>query len=210
VYVQRPIPRRLAVLSAAALLAGCAREASPPTFASAYAGSPWPAPHGYGSPYAAPPWAYSPYAAGFPAAYAPPYAAPSGYTLPGAPAQAPAPSGARPAPAPSLGAAAAVAFAYSRLGAPYCWGGEGPGCYDCSGLTHAAWKAGGKAIPRTSSDQAAKLTPVAFDRVEPGDVVWRPGHVGLYVGQGLVIHAPGTGGFVRYQAVDRFQRAYRP
>jgi cell wall-associated NlpC family hydrolase len=148
----------------------------------------------------------------------PAYYGSPGYAPPGqlAPAPYPVPYGAAP-PAASWGlvprapgAAYAVAFAQSRLGAPYCWGGTGPGCYDCSGLTHAAWLAGGRAIPRTSTEQASRLAPVPLQAVEPGDILWRPGHVGLYVGQGWAIAAIGRGDVVRYQKAAHFQRAVRP
>jgi cell wall-associated NlpC family hydrolase len=102
-----------------------------------------------------------------------------------------------------------VAFAKSRVGTPYCWGGNGPGCYDCSGLTTASWKAGGKAIPRTSEAQA-DLPEVPFDEVQPGDIFWRPGHVALYVGDGRVVQAPHTGDVVKYSPATNFVKAVRP
>ena len=111
---------------------------------------------------------------------------------------------------PSAGAARAVAFAYSQIGVPYCWGGNGPRCYDCSGLTRAAWRSAGKVIPRTSSAQLASLASVPMGAVQPGDILWRPGHVGVYVGQGWVIAATHTGDIVRYQPASGFTRAVRP
>jgi cell wall-associated NlpC family hydrolase len=107
-------------------------------------------------------------------------------------------------------AARAVAFAQSRIGTPYCWGGTGPGCFDCSGLTRAAWGAAGVNIPRTSSAQASALQPIPMEAVQPGDILWRPGHVGIYAGRGWVIAATHRGDVVRYQPASGFQRAVRP
>jgi hypothetical protein len=132
------------------------------------------------------------------------------YRWPSAPLRNPPPDGRGWDALSAEGAARAVAFARNRVGAPYCWGGVGPGCYDCSGLTHAAWLAGGKVNPRTSSEQVAQLRAVSFEALEPGDILWRPGHVALYVGEGWVIAAPHTGDFVRYEPADRYQRAVRP
>ncbi len=137
-----------------------------------------------------------------------------GYGAPGVQGgQGPEPSGAMPGTwgmAPQTGASAAVSFAQSRLGKPYCWGGTGPGCYDCSGLTSSAWLAGGKTIPRTSADQVAELSSVPMESIAPGDILWRPGHVAIYVGQGWVISAPGTGDVVRYRSTKGYVRALRP
>ena len=142
-----------------------------------------------------------------------PWALPAGWSLPGLPLPVPwsAPSPKKQgAPMPSPGAPLAIAYARSKLGLPYCWGGAGPGCYDCSGLTSASWKAGGKAIPRTSEGQAEGLPEVPMDRALPGDILWRPGHVALYIGDGKIIQAPHTGDVVKISPAERFVKALRP
>ncbi len=104
----------------------------------------------------------------------------------------------------------AAAFARAAQGRPYCWGGTGPDCFDCSGLTYAAWQAGGKTIPRTSTAQRDELTRVAMSVLQLGDIMWRPGHVGVYVGNGWVIHAPKRGQPVQYQPAQKYREAFRP
>lgn len=108
---------------------------------------------------------------------------------------------------PSQGASSAVAFARAQLGKPYRWGASGPDAYDCSGLTSAAWRHGGKSIPRTSSAQAG-LPRVSSPA--PGDIAWRPGHVALYVGGGTVISAPQTGDVVKYASAGSYRSFHRP
>jgi cell wall-associated NlpC family hydrolase len=96
------------------------------------------------------------------------------------------------------GAARAVAFALAQRGKPYRWGAQGPGAYDCSGLTWAAWQAAGVAIPRTADGQLADLPPVR-GRLRPGDlVIYRTAgptrrHVAMVVGRGRMVEAPGRG-----------------
>jgi cell wall-associated NlpC family hydrolase len=96
-------------------------------------------------------------------------------------------------------AARAVAFARAALGKPYVYGATGPGAYDCSGLTQAAWRAAGVSIPRTSQAQWAGLARVAPSAVQPGDLVVYNGarHVALYIGNGQIIEAPRPGKVVQ-------------
>ncbi|MGW4383290.1 C40 family peptidase [Kitasatospora sp. NPDC004531] len=99
------------------------------------------------------------------------------------------------------GAQAAVDFARSVIGLPYIWGGEGPQGYDCSGLTMMAWRKGGKNLTHFAADQYAESTPVGYDRLRPGDLVFwtKTGraadiyHVALYIGDDQMIEAPRPG-----------------
>jgi cell wall-associated NlpC family hydrolase/uncharacterized protein YoxC len=119
------------------------------------------------------------------------------------------------APAPSSRAAQAVAFAKAQLGKPYVWGATGPSSYDCSGLTQAAWRAAGVSLPRTTYDQVNAGTPVSKDQLQPGDLVFfysDVSHVGIYVGNGKIIHAPKPGDVIQYAPMDwmPFHSAVRP
>ncbi|MEU3946087.1 NlpC/P60 family protein [Streptomyces sp. NPDC029526] len=98
----------------------------------------------------------------------------------------------------------ALAFARAQIGKPYVWGATGPGSYDCSGLTQAAWKAAGVVLPRTTYDQVKAGTTVPLSQAQPGDLVFFYDditHVGLYIGNGKMIHAPKPGTFVREESV---------
>ncbi|WP_405554732.1 NlpC/P60 family protein [Streptomyces sp. NBC_01171] len=92
--------------------------------------------------------------------------------------------------------ARAVAFATAQLGKPYVWGAEGPDSFDCSGLTSQAWADAGTPIPRTSQEQWKQLPRVDVTEMRPGDLVIYfadATHVGMYVGDGKIIHAPRPG-----------------
>ena len=116
-------------------------------------------------------------------------ALPAGFALP---ADAPAP------------VVKAIEYAVAQLGKPYVWGGTGPSGFDCSGLVMMAYRAAGLSLPRTTYDQVYSGQPV-YDTgsLAPGDLIFTegsdpgaggaPGHVGMYVGDGLVIDAPYTG-----------------
>ena len=124
-------------------------------------------------------------------------------------------------PAATALAAAALAFAEGQLGKPYVWGATGPGAFDCSGLTGAAYAAAGLALPRTSRQQWFAGPQVQLPDLQPGDLLfWATDtsdprtihHVALYAGNGLMIAAPHTGAVVSVQAVylDGFIGAVRP
>ena len=91
-------------------------------------------------------------------------------------------------PGPSS-TAAAIGFAEAQVGKRYCWGGTGPDCFDCSGLVQSAWRYGGVQLPRTSGAQGRVLVEVPREQMRPGDILWWPTHVGLYVGNGEMIDA---------------------
>ncbi|MFE1251879.1 NlpC/P60 family protein [Streptomyces sp. NPDC058735] len=98
----------------------------------------------------------------------------------------------------------ALAFARAQIGKPYVWGAVGPGSYDCSGLTQAAWKAAGVTLPRTTYDQVNAGTTVPLSQARPGDLVFfydDVTHVGIYVGNGMMIHAPKPGTYVREESI---------
>ncbi|GHC69846.1 hypothetical protein GCM10010349_44970 [Streptomyces flavofungini] len=97
-----------------------------------------------------------------------------------------------------------IAFAEKQMGKPYVWGATGPGSYDCSGLTQAAWKTAGISLPRTTWDQVKVGTTVPTSKAKPGDLVFfydDISHVGIYIGDGKMIHAPKPGANVRVESI---------
>jgi cell wall-associated NlpC family hydrolase len=93
------------------------------------------------------------------------------------------------------------------IGKPYVFGSEGPGSYDCSGLTKAAWASVGVHLDHYTKDQWNEGEPVSRDQLQPGDLVfYYPGslhHVAIYIGGGMVVHAPHTGDHVRMATIER-------
>lgn len=90
----------------------------------------------------------------------------------------------------------ALEYAAEQIGKPYAWGAEGPDSYDCSGLTSQAWASGGVTIPRTSQEQWRQLERVPIRAMRPGDLIIYhddASHVGMYVGDGTIVHAPRPG-----------------
>ncbi|MEV2262971.1 NlpC/P60 family protein [Streptomyces anulatus] len=97
-----------------------------------------------------------------------------------------------------------LAFARAQIGKPYVWGASGPSSYDCSGLTQAAWREAGVTLPRTTWDQVEFGTRVATSDLKPGDLVFfydDISHVGIYKGDGMMIHAPKPGANVREESI---------
>jgi len=88
---------------------------------------------------------------------------------------------------------AAAALPYAQIGDPYEWGAAGPSSFDCSGLTMMAWRQAGVSLPHSSSQQYSAVRRVARSDLQPGDLVffYSPiSHVGIYVGNDKVLHAP--------------------
>lgn len=107
----------------------------------------------------------------------------------------------------------AVTYALAQLGKPYLWGGRGPDRFDCSGLTQRAWAIAGQPIGRSTYDQLHDGTETTVAQLQPGDLVLipgsqgtlaSPGHIGMYIGNDLVVHAPRTGDVVRVTSLAAF------
>jgi peptidoglycan DL-endopeptidase CwlO len=126
-------------------------------------------------------------------------------TAPAAPAPASPATTPVSAPPASGRAQAAVGYALAQLGDPYVYGAAGPDAFDCSGLTMAAWAAAGVSIPHSAIMQVSAGTPVSISQLMPGDLVfyYSPiSHVGMYIGNGQVVHAPHTGSVVQIVPVN--------
>jgi cell wall-associated NlpC family hydrolase len=115
------------------------------------------------------------------------------------------------------GPSAAVDYALDQVGKPYVWGGAGPHGFDCSGLVMKAWQAGGVELPHFAADQWRYGHPISRDELRAGDLIflYGLGHVQLYTGNGMVVHAPTPGSTVRVvslptQGIDGYRRLTTP
>lgn len=111
----------------------------------------------------------------------------------------------------------AVDLALKQVGKPYVWGAEGPGSFDCSGLTQYSAKSAGVNLPRTAAEQYKQLPKVASKDIRPGDLIFpqdtfnggSPKHVMMYIGNGKCVAAPQPGQNVRVESLPKSFHATR-
>lgn len=144
-----------------------------------------------------------------PPAAAPPGQDPAVLAAPPAPGLPPEVPGAIPpgdiAPPGSPASTTVIQAALSRIGSPYSWGGSGPSAFDCSGLVMWSFQQAGISLPHSSQALAQGGQPVSTDQMQPGDLVTYysdASHVGIYIGDGMMVHASTYGTPVRVAPVN--------
>ena len=112
------------------------------------------------------------------------------------------------AAAPAAVRTSALQKALGKVGSPYRYGAAGPNAFDCSGLVNWAFKSSGKSLPRSSSALSRIGTPVSKSALQPGDLVffYKPvSHVGIYVGNGKIVHASNRKSPVKVSDMSRMK-----
>lgn len=112
----------------------------------------------------------------------------------------------KPGGSGSFSGSTTVSRAYSKLGSPYVWGATGPNTFDCSGFV-------GYCLTGSTSRWCTSSSFAGYPAVsdpQPGDVCYKPGHVGIYIGGGQMIHAPRTGDVVKVSSVHSGMKIVRP
>lgn len=103
-----------------------------------------------------------------------------------------------------------IAFALAQVGKPYVWAAAGPNSYDCSGLVLAAYAQVGARLPHQTGSMIRYGTPVARSQLQPGDIVFPSSHhVAIYLGGGMIVHAPKPGDRVKVSPLYAFWAARR-
>lgn len=111
----------------------------------------------------------------------------------------------RPVVASSQAAQIAVNTALAQRGKPYSWGAAGPDSFDCSGLVLFSYQAAGISLPHSAANQATMGRPVTRAELQPGDLIafYNPvSHIGIYIGNGQMVHAPTSGDVVKVASID--------
>jgi cell wall-associated NlpC family hydrolase len=113
-------------------------------------------------------------------------------------------------PSVSGDAGVAVRYAFNAIGSSYVFGADGPGSYDCSGLTMASWKAAGHSLPHNAAAQWGDVAHISRGDLKPGDLVFYNSlaHVGIYVGNNQIIDAPREGEPVDKRSINRGMPIY--
>ncbi|MET7420842.1 C40 family peptidase [Dactylosporangium sp. NPDC005555] len=105
---------------------------------------------------------------------------------------------------------AVIAYAKAQLGKPYVWAAAGPNGFDCSGLVVASYARAGITLPHQTGGLIGRGRSVSRAQLQPGDLVFpSSGHVGIYLGDGMMIHAPHPGDHVRIGKVYAFYAGRR-
>lgn len=100
----------------------------------------------------------------------------------------------------------AIAIGTRYIGTPYCHGGNSPTCFDCSGFTQYVYKKTGSLLPHSANGQYKAVKRISKAKAKPGDLVFfmshgNAYHVGIYVGNGKVLHSPKRGHKVRIERI---------